>query len=128
VTTRNTATAGATHANIVDALVSKQSLDLTLFVSEKLCYFAGHFPGFAILPGVVQLAWAVNYAREYLAKAEAVIRVERLKFTCPIQPNTEIILSIALDPGGKFANFSYLSTKQGRVEPFTFSQGRLIYG
>lgn len=35
---------------------------LQLHMPQDLIYFEGHFPGFQILPGVVQLDWAIHFA------------------------------------------------------------------
>ncbi len=119
---------------IIDTSISVHSLDLTLYVTENLCYFAGHFPDLPVLPGVVQLSWAVDYARDFLGLTAPVMNVERLKFTCPIQPNTKIILHIDYDGEKKTAAFSFHSlpylpsqAQSGSPEPLIFSQGRLLY-
>jgi 3-hydroxymyristoyl/3-hydroxydecanoyl-(acyl carrier protein) dehydratase len=117
------------HAEIINSTISADTLELTLYISENLSCFAGHFPNFPILPGVMQLNWAVSYARDFFALQAPVMNVERLKFTCPIQPNMTVQFSISLDSEKKFAHFRYYSsTHLASQQQLTFSQGRLVYG
>ncbi len=115
------------YAEIIQSTISADTLDLSLYIPPSLCYFGGHFPSFPILPGVVQLNWAVHYASEFLAFTTPVMNVERLKFTCPIQPDMKVNLSISVDAEKKIANFRYYSATHTSSQPLTFSQGRLIY-
>ncbi|HWG79777.1 MAG TPA: hypothetical protein VN681_08390 [Stellaceae bacterium] len=70
-------------------------IDLQLFLPESLLYLQGHFPGLAILPGVVQLDWAIRYARRYLGIGDAAAATVQVKFHRPIRPNRQIELSLA---------------------------------
>ena len=50
-----------------------------------LAHFAGHFPGLPILPGVVQLDWAMRLAAEQcFGCAHRVASIDRLKFMAPV--------------------------------------------
>ena len=70
-------------------------VEVTLFVSGQLDYFKGHFPQAAILPGVVQLDWAVQFARDYFQLANMPLsRVEVLKFKAVIFPDSRITLTL----------------------------------
>lgn len=111
----------AQRAEIIDSTLSPLHAEVRLHISENLIYFAGHFPDFPILPGVVQLDWAVHYACEFLALNTPVISVERLKFTCPIRPAMQVTLSIETNPEKRYASFRFYH------EHLTFSQGRLVY-
>ncbi len=115
------------RAAVISSTVAERSLELTLFVADNLSYFTGHFTDFPILPGVVQLHWAVNYAQELLGLATPVMTVERLKFTCPIQPNIRIALTITHNAAKTVADFRFHSPA-GSSKNLTFSQGRLLYG
>ncbi|MDR7088790.1 ApeI family dehydratase [Cellvibrio fibrivorans] len=111
---------------LIDVKVAQGHVDAQLLVAPDLAGFAGHFPHFPILPGVVQLDWAVHYAQEFLLLDEPVVRVERLKFTCPISPNTSLQLSLIYDAGRDSVDFRFYRQLDGARE-LLFSQGRLIY-
>ena len=41
-------------------------VELDLAIGPELIYFQGHFPGYPVLPGIVQIDWAVQLADQYL--------------------------------------------------------------
>ncbi len=53
-------------------------------------YFKGHFPGFSVLPGVVQLGLAHHYAEAFLRKSFALGSVKKMKFSRPIVPGEQV--------------------------------------
>jgi len=122
----NTPVEVARRPVLIDVKVAQGHVDAQLLVTSELAGFAGHFPDFPILPGVVQLDWAVHYAQEFLLLDEPVMRVERLKFTCPISPNTPLQLSLIYDAGKASVDFRFYRQLDGARE-LLFSQGRLIY-
>ena len=94
-------------------------LEMILYVPPELDYFKGHFKVAPILAGVVQLDWAVKYAKQYLGLADlAVQNVEVLKFQVVIIPDMTITLKIEKKTETKFV-FSYHSVRgqhaSGRV-------------
>ncbi|WP_052417530.1 ApeI family dehydratase [Cellvibrio mixtus] len=111
---------------LIDVKIAQGHLDAGLFVAPDLAGFAGHFPDFPILPGVVQLDWAVHYAREFLLIEEPVLRVERLKYTCPIIPNTRLQLNLCYDSRKGAVDFRFYRYADDSNEVL-FSQGRLVY-
>lgn len=111
---------------LIDVKIAQGHLDAGLFVAPDLAGFAGHFPDFPILPGVIQLDWAVHYAREFLLIEEPVLRVERLKYTCPIVPNSQLQLSLCYDSRKGAVDFRFYRHTDLAVD-LLFSQGRLIY-
>ncbi|MBN8226618.1 AMP-binding protein [Corallococcus macrosporus] len=57
-------------------------------------YFDGHFPGSPILPGVVQLEWALLLGREHFALPPDFLRLETLKFQQVIAPGTKLTVEL----------------------------------
>ena len=57
-------------------------------------YFKGHFPGFPLLPGVVQLGLAHHFAEAFLRKSFKIGCVKKMKFSRPIVPGERIHLSL----------------------------------
>lgn len=106
---------------VVGTRVAGPRADLQLHVDAGLGCFEGHFPGFPILPGVIQIDWAVACARDYLALSLPVKTLDRLKFTNPIQPGMKLELTLEMDESGNFVLFRYHSGDT------VFSVGRLNY-
>jgi 3-hydroxymyristoyl/3-hydroxydecanoyl-(acyl carrier protein) dehydratase len=76
------------------------AVELALSLPPGLLYFTGHFPGFAILPGIVQVDWAIRFGRAYLPIGDAVPAEMQIKFRRPIRPAAQLILRLALNDGG----------------------------
>jgi 3-hydroxymyristoyl/3-hydroxydecanoyl-(acyl carrier protein) dehydratase len=101
---------------------SENGVELLLHVPPALLYFRGHFPGFAILPGIVQIDWALMLARDYLLMPGNVAIAMLVKFARPIRPGTD--LQLALD----YANASRLLRFEYRDENWTYGSGRIELG
>lgn len=93
---------------------------LELNIPANLLYFDGHFPGNPVLPGVVQLQWAVLCAERYLGFAATYQHMEAIKFHEFIRPNDNITLNLKIESEEHKLYFSYDSNK-GR-----HSSGRLL--
>ncbi len=62
--------------------------------------FKGHFPSFAILPGVAQMYFVRHFARQAFPDYPEACVFKRLKFQKIIVPNTEVTLTMTrLSPG-----------------------------
>lgn len=68
---------------------------LLLDVSPGLVFFKGHFPGNPILPGIVQLHWAVGISISLFKFEGTPHEVKRLKFSNIVQPAS--VLELRLD-------------------------------
>jgi len=87
-------------------------LTLELRVPPTLSYFEGHFPGFPILPGVVQIDWAVRLARRHFQGLVDSYGVEAFKCRAPVLPGTELRLVLDCDAGRSKLRFSYADNQR----------------
>jgi 3-hydroxymyristoyl/3-hydroxydecanoyl-(acyl carrier protein) dehydratase len=79
---------------VQDERLSATSLRRSYFLPAELIWFEGHFPDEAILPGVVQLQWAIKAAAVLRTDATAPQSIQQLKFTAPIRPGMTIELKV----------------------------------
>ncbi|TWT13696.1 3-hydroxyacyl-ACP dehydratase FabZ family protein [Reyranella sp. CPCC 100927] len=85
-----------------------QSVTLQLQLSPDLACFAGHFPDFPVLPGVVQVDWALQLATTYLGvTADGGIRLQ-VKHKRIVLPSSPLTLELRVDQPGRL-RFSYRS-------------------
>ncbi|HEY3597786.1 MAG TPA: AMP-binding protein [Paraburkholderia sp.] len=82
-------------------------LHYELRVPPTLVHFAGHFPGLPILPGVVQIDWAIRFAAEHVANVRSIVSIDRLKFTAPVPPGALLNLTLSLDTARQRVQFAY---------------------
>ncbi|MBF0460374.1 MAG: hypothetical protein HQL87_03170 [Magnetococcales bacterium] len=82
-------------------------LALTLSVQDTLFWFQGHFPGLPVLPGVVQIDWALAFARSHLALGPVVSQSLQVKFRAAVRPGDTLVLHLRHDPRQHRLTFSY---------------------
>ncbi len=87
------------------------AVSLKLRLPKDLFYFDGHFPASPILPGVVQLDWAVRYGKEHLGVRGTFQKVEILKFQQVLQPGDEFALNLSFDAAKGRLKFEYQSAR-----------------
>jgi acyl-coenzyme A synthetase/AMP-(fatty) acid ligase/3-hydroxymyristoyl/3-hydroxydecanoyl-(acyl carrier protein) dehydratase len=85
------------------------SVKLSLTVPKDLLYFEGHFPGSPILPGVVQVDWAIARGRHYFEMPPVFRDIAMLKFQQVIAPGATVQLELAWDSAKSSMQFKYLS-------------------
>lgn len=73
---------------------------MVLSVPADSPYFKGHFPEFALLPGVVQVQWAKDIACRYWNLEVALFGVKALKFMSPIRPDDTVVLKLSRSVSG----------------------------
>lgn len=93
---------------------------LQLSVPPDLAYFSGHFPKAPVLPGVVQVEWALNLGRQLLNLPGKFAGMEVLKFQQLVRPGDEIQLHLRFDPERSKLYFAY------RNDTATCSSGRIL--
>jgi 3-hydroxymyristoyl/3-hydroxydecanoyl-(acyl carrier protein) dehydratase len=90
---------------------TRREVRLRLGLPAELLYFQGHFPGAGILAAVVQIDWAVHYAKELLGLSGAFTGMDRLKFSRVLMPGDEPELRLELKPEKRRLEFSYTTTR-----------------
>lgn len=91
---------------VISVRSAGDGVELDLAVPPTLAWFPDHFPRFAMLPGVVQLEWAIRYGREHLGVGGTFRRVAGLKFLHPILPGARVTLALNRGKPGEIA-FAY---------------------
>ncbi|QIA01175.1 acyl-CoA synthetase family protein [Pseudomonas fluorescens] len=107
---------------ILEQAETEGEWNLQLSVPPDLAYFSGHFPKAPVLPGVVQVEWALNLGRQLLNLSGAFAGMEVLKFQQLVRPGDEIQLHLRFDPERGKLYFAY------RNDTATCSSGRILLG
>ncbi|GGK22212.1 Acyl-coenzyme A synthetase/AMP-(fatty) acid ligase [Pseudomonas koreensis] len=95
---------------------------LQLAVPADLAYFSGHFPKAPVLPGVVQVEWALQLGQQLLDLPGKFAGMEVLKFQQLVRPGDEIQLHLRFDRERGKLYFAY------RNDTATCSSGRILLG
>ena len=80
---------------VLDAVETEATWTAELVFDADAPYFKGHFPGCAVLPGVVQLGIARHFAEQFLRRAVALASVKKMKFTHVVVPGARVRLTLA---------------------------------
>jgi acyl-coenzyme A synthetase/AMP-(fatty) acid ligase/3-hydroxymyristoyl/3-hydroxydecanoyl-(acyl carrier protein) dehydratase len=107
---------------VLEQIETNGEWSLQLSVPPDLAYFSGHFPKAPVLPGVVQVEWALNLGRELLRLRGAFAGMEVLKFQQLVRPGDEIQLHLRFDAERRKLYFAY------RNDTATCSSGRILLG
>lgn len=105
---------------VLEQSASDGEWSLQLSVPPDLAYFSGHFPKAPVLPGVVQVEWALNLGRQLLKLDGAFAGMEVLKFQQLVRPGDEIQLHLRFDAERGKLYFAY------RNDTATCSSGRIL--
>jgi len=96
--------------------------NLRLVVPPDLSYFSGHFPTAPVLPGVVQVDWAMSLGQQLLDLPPRFVGMEVLKFQQLVRPGDEIQLHLRFDRERGKLYFAY------RNDTAACSSGRIVLG
>jgi acyl-coenzyme A synthetase/AMP-(fatty) acid ligase len=111
--------------NICHSNESPHEVTLHLHIPSELEHFAGHFAQMPILPGVIQVDWAVHLARAHLKLADELgdcfSTIEKLKFLAPVSPETHLKLHLKWHPQTCCLEFAYSAPHR------KYSIGRLLF-
>jgi 3-hydroxymyristoyl/3-hydroxydecanoyl-(acyl carrier protein) dehydratase len=76
-------------------------------VPYDLAIFDGHFPAIPLVPGVVQVGWAVGLARSHLQLAGDFSGIAATKFRRLVQPGMSLALTLDHQPASGQLRFDY---------------------
>lgn len=82
---------------------------LEIIVPKDLLYFEGHFPIAPVLPGVVQVDWAIHFGRQYFALPAKFCGIQALKFQQVICAETPVYMELIHQPQKLSLQFRYFS-------------------
>jgi acyl-coenzyme A synthetase/AMP-(fatty) acid ligase len=95
---------------------------LELEVPLDLAHFTGHFPQTPVLPGVVQIDWALAIAQELMALPPRFAGMEVLKFQQLARPGDRLQLTLRFDAERGKLYFAYQNGDKA------CSSGRIVLG
>lgn len=92
-----------------------------LHVPENLIYFDGHFAALKVLPGVVQIDWAIHYGRLNFVLPPLFKGMQVIKFQRLIQPGMTVCLDLRYDASKQRLEFRLHSNGEQHAS------GRLLW-
>ena len=95
---------------------------LTFEVDPALRVLQGHFPQVAVVPGVAQVDWAVEWMSQAFSLTPPIDRIEVLKFQALMRPGHRVTLELTCNRQKSTGSFRY----QGS-EGAPFSSGRVVF-
>ena len=94
--------------------------NLQLSIPPDLAYFSGHFPQTPVLPGVVQVDWALALGQQLLDLPGRFAGMEVLKFQQLVRPGDQVQLHLRFDDERGKLYFAY------RNDTAACSSGRIL--
>jgi 3-hydroxymyristoyl/3-hydroxydecanoyl-(acyl carrier protein) dehydratase len=72
-----------------------RSLTCLLTIPHDLAIFRGHFPGMALVPGVIQVAWVIELAHSQGLAGGPLIEISAAKFRRIVRPGMCLKATVA---------------------------------
>ncbi|WP_299584908.1 AMP-binding protein [uncultured Microbulbifer sp.] len=94
-------------------------------VNSDLPCLTGHFDASPVVPGVVQLDWAMHFGRPLLKAGSAFSHMEVIKFKQLMMPGDSVILALEFNQEKNRLTYSFRSVNDSGIE---YSSGRLCFG
>ncbi|WP_010298455.1 AMP-dependent ligase [Candidatus Odyssella thessalonicensis] len=110
------------YPEFVERCIAQNHAKISFKLPADLSYLDGHFPEFPILPGVVQLHWAVELAQEIFGINSLVSHGSQIKFSNVIT-SSEVIYELNLVYNSDKNMCSYRYKSQEKV----YSSGNIHY-
>ncbi|MSR63751.1 MAG: hypothetical protein EXS08_15095 [Planctomycetes bacterium] len=102
-----------------EAVASARQFEVELEVPHDLWCLRGHFDGFPIVPGVVQLGWVIEWGTTWIGREPRLRAIEGLKFKQVLSGGTRFRLALERVDDGSALRFRLWN------ESAEFSSGRL---
>lgn len=109
-----------TGPHVLSQVRKDNELHLQLAMSADLAYFTGHFPQTPVLPGVVQVDWAIALGQTLLDRPRRFAGMEVLKFQRMVRPGDPLELHLRFDAERGKLYFTYSNAG------ITCSSGRIV--
>ncbi len=93
--------------DIMDEAIEDGTASFRFRVSPALEYFKGHFEGCPILPGIVQVHWAIELAQRAFGLKGEFAGIENLKFLRLVRPDVTLELRLRHEPTKGRLHFAY---------------------
>ena len=97
-----------------------QQFQFKAHINADLLAFKGHFPEFAVFPGVAQIAMVRELVAKHLQHLGEMYKAEQLRFQNFVLPNQELF--IALECNQQTVTFKISNAQQQAV-----ASGRLLF-
>ncbi|UCZ82017.1 AMP-binding protein [Pseudomonas sp. L5B5] len=97
------------HPEVLERVQHEGEWRLQLAIPPDLAYFSGHFPQTPVLPGVVQVDWALALGQQLLELPGRFAGMEVLKFQQLVRPGDRIQLNLRFDAQRQKLYFAYLN-------------------
>ncbi|MFC6339078.1 AMP-binding protein [Pseudomonas sp. CCM 7891] len=105
---------------VLETVEADNEWTLQLAIPPDLAYFSGHFPHTPVLPGVVQVDWALSLGQPLLKLPGKFVGMEVLKFQQLVRPGDRIELHLRFDQERGKLYFAY------RNDTAACSSGRIV--
>jgi acyl-CoA synthetase (AMP-forming)/AMP-acid ligase II len=88
----------ADRPEVLEEFRGRSSLERLCLVPRDLSCFPGHFPDLPVVPGVLQLDWAMELVAELLDATPRIEAIESLKLLAPLEPGGRFRIRVRVAP------------------------------